>query len=70
MTVGQVADMCNKISNWLDQLDLGKYAEIFAENDIDFDVVPELTDEDLEQLGLSLGHRRKFLRAVADLSDS
>ena len=68
LDVGQVASMGSEISDWLEQLGLGKYAEAFAENDIEFDVLSELTDDDLRQLGLSLGHRRKFLKAVAELT--
>ena len=43
-------------------------AATFAANDIDIDVLPDLTDEDLRELGLSLGHRRRLLRAIAELS--
>ncbi len=60
--------MANNVSEWLLQLGLGKYTEAFAENDVDFDVLSELSDDDLSQLGLSLGHRRKFLKAVAELT--
>jgi class 3 adenylate cyclase/tetratricopeptide (TPR) repeat protein len=47
---------------------LEQLADTFAANDIDLDVLPDLSDEDLKELGLSLGHRRRLLRAVADLS--
>ena len=60
--------MANNVSEWLLQLGLGKYAEAFAENDVEFEVLSELSDDDLSQLGLSLGHRRKFLKAVAEQS--
>ena len=56
-----------KTGNWLAGLGLEQYAEVFAENDVDLDIAAELTDEDLKELGLSLGHRRKFLRAAAKL---
>src|SRR5262245_4018926 len=55
------------IELWLKNIDLEKYAEIFARHDIDLDVVSSLNEQDLEKLGLSLGHRRKFLAAVAKL---
>jgi class 3 adenylate cyclase/ABC-type lipoprotein export system ATPase subunit len=55
------------INLWLQSLDLEKYAEVLARHDIDLSVVPELTEQDLEKLGLSLGHRRKFLAAAATL---
>ena len=47
---------------------LGRHAAIFAENLIDFEVLPELTDEDLRDLGLALGDRRKLQKAVRGLS--
>src|SRR5262245_54080744 len=55
------------IARWLEDLGLGQYAQRFADNDIDFDSLSELTDQDLEKLGVSLGHRRKLLRAVGAL---
>jgi SAM domain (Sterile alpha motif) len=47
---------------WLQRNGLEQLAEIFAANDVDLDVLPELTDEDLRELGLSRGHRRRLLR--------
>jgi class 3 adenylate cyclase len=47
---------------------LSEYEQRFAENDIDIDIIPDLTDQDLEKLGVSLGHRRKMLRAITDLA--
>jgi hypothetical protein len=41
---------------WLEQIALAQHAETFAVNDIDLDVLPELSDEDLKEMGLSLGH--------------
>ena len=52
---------------WLNSIGLGAYAQRFAENDIDFSVLRYLTDQDLEKLGVSLGHRRKILAAIAEL---
>jgi hypothetical protein len=52
---------------WLRSLDLEKYNEVLTAHDIDLAVVPELTEQDLEELGFSLGHRRKFLAAAAQL---
>src|SRR5262249_8071599 len=44
------------------------YAQRFAENDISFVILPDLTDQDLEKIGVaSLGHRRQLLRAIAEL---
>lgn len=50
---------------WLQGLGLEKYSAVLASHDIDLTVVPDLTELDLEKLGLSLGHRRKFLTAAA-----
>jgi len=52
---------------WLQSLGLEKYCEVFASHDIDLTVAPDLTEQDLETLGLSLGHRRKFISAAAKL---
>ncbi len=52
---------------WLQGLGLEKYNETFASHDIDLTVVPDLTEQDLEKLGLSLGHRRKFMTAAAKI---
>src|SRR2546429_1366607 len=55
------------IAEWLASLDLGEYAQRFAENAIDLSVIRDLTENDLEKLGVLLGHRRKMLRAIAEL---
>ena len=57
-----------QIADWLQKLGMSEYAERFAENDIDTSVLRDLTDQDLKELGVSLGHRRKMLRAIAELS--
>jgi class 3 adenylate cyclase/tetratricopeptide (TPR) repeat protein len=59
-----------QIADWLEKLNLGVYAQRFAENDIDFLVLRYLTDQDLERIGVSLGHRRKLLAAIAELYDT
>jgi len=57
-----------QIVDWLERLGLGQYGQRFAENDIDFEVLSDLTDQDLEKIGVaSVGHRRKLLRAIANL---
>jgi class 3 adenylate cyclase len=56
-----------QIAEWLKKLGMAEYAERFAENDIDFSVLRHLTDQDLKELGLSLGHRRKMLAAITEL---
>ena len=53
---------------WLQSLGLGKYEAAFRENEIDETVLPNLTAEDLKELGVTaLGHRRKLLDAIAAL---
>jgi hypothetical protein len=54
-----------QIADWLEKLNLGQYAQRFAENDIDVSVLRHLTDADLEKIGVSLGHRRKILHRRA-----
>jgi SAM domain (Sterile alpha motif) len=57
-----------QIADWLGKLGLSEYAQRFTENDIDFTILGDLTDQDLEKIGIaSLGHRRKLLRAIANL---
>jgi hypothetical protein len=56
-----------QIADWLEKLGMSEYAQRFAENRIDFSVLPDLTDHDLEKLGVVLGDRRKILRAIASL---
>ena len=60
--------MQSDAERWLEDLGLGRHAAIFADNLIDFEVLPELTDEDLRDLGLALGDRRKLQKAVRGLS--
>ena len=56
-----------QIADWLEKLGMSEYAERFAENGIDVSVLPDLTDQDLKDIGVLLGHRRKMLRAIADV---
>src|SRR5215467_13377047 len=56
------------ITEWLASLGLSEYAQRFAENDIDVNVLRHLTDQDLKEIGVSLGHRRKILASIAELA--
>src|ERR1700691_1952300 len=56
------------IAAWLEKLGMSEYAQRFAENDVDISVLPHLTDQDFKELGVSLGHRRKLLAAIAEFS--
>jgi class 3 adenylate cyclase len=62
--------MSDLVSVWLKSLELERYREAFRQNAITWDVLPELTDDDLISLGVLLGHRKKLLRAIAQLSQS
>ena len=54
-----------QIADWLEKLGMSEYAQRFAENDIDIEVLGELTDTDFDRLNVSIGHRRKLLKALA-----
>ena len=58
------------IADWLASIGLGEYAQRFADNAIDLSVIRDLTEQDLKELGVLLGHRRKILRAIAELGGS
>ena len=60
--------MDGDIAAWLRDLDLAQYEQAFRENAVDCEVLPELTDADLEKLGVLLGHRRRMLRAIAAIT--
>jgi class 3 adenylate cyclase len=62
--------LMQQVANWLEKLGMSEYAPRFAENRIDFSVLPDLTDQDLEKLGVFLGDRRKMLRAIAELGSA
>lgn len=57
------------LAEWLGGLGLGQYADAFAENNIEYTLLPDLTENDLRTLGVSsLGHRKKLLRAIQALT--
>ena len=54
-----------KVTAWLEELGLGQYADAFAENELDFDQLVDLSNEDMKDLGVTImGHRKKLLRAI------
>jgi hypothetical protein len=57
-----------QVADWLEKLGLGQYAQRFAKNGIDFSVLGYLTDQDLEKIGVLIGHRRKMLAAIGELA--
>ena len=56
------------VGSWLRSLGLGQYEAAFRDNAMDAEVLPELTDADLEKLGVLLGHRKRLLKAIAELA--
>ena len=59
--------MSRDVEVWLTAQDLGKYADVFAENEITLGDLPELTEDDLKEMGLPIGPRRRALKAFANL---
>jgi class 3 adenylate cyclase len=58
------------VAEWLESIGLSEYVQRFADNAIDLSVVRDLTEQDLKDLGVLLGHRRKMLRAIAELDQT
>src|SRR5271163_877433 len=58
------------VGDWLRSLGLGQYETLFRENDIDAEVLSDLTDGDLEKFGVSFGHRKRLLKAIASLGST
>jgi hypothetical protein len=57
------------IEAWLQGLGLERYAPAFRDNEIDWEVLPKLTSEDLREIGVAaVGHRRKLMGAIAALA--
>jgi class 3 adenylate cyclase len=59
-----------QIVDWLKKLGMSEYTDRFVENRIDLSVLPDLTDQDLKDLGVVLRDRRKLLRAIRDLGNA
>ena len=57
-----------QIADWLEKLGMSEYAERFSENKIDVSVLRHLTDQDLKDIGVPLGHRRKILAAISEVA--
>jgi class 3 adenylate cyclase/tetratricopeptide (TPR) repeat protein len=60
--------MAGDLQRWLSDIGLGSHAERFAADGIDWDVLPDLTETDLKELGLPLGDRKRLLKAVAAMN--
>ena len=55
------------VGGWLRSLGLGQYEALFRASEIDADILRELSEVDLEKLGVPLGHRKRLLRAISGL---
>ncbi len=60
--------MADDIGRWLERFGLSQYAPLFAQNEVDLEVLPELTEQDFKDLNIPLGHRKKLLKAIAELA--
>jgi hypothetical protein len=70
-TVREEGAAMQQIADWLEKLGMSEYAQCFAENDINFSILSDLTDQDLKEIGVSsLGHRRQLLRAIAEFKNT
>jgi len=58
--------MSRDVADWLTGLGLGRYAAAFRDNAIELEVLPELSEADLEKIGVLLGHRKIMLKAIAE----
>jgi class 3 adenylate cyclase/tetratricopeptide (TPR) repeat protein len=52
------------VGAWLERQGLGQYADLFEENDIDLEVLVDLSEDDLRELSVSFGHRKRLLKAI------
>jgi hypothetical protein len=59
-----------QIADWLKKLGLSEYVQCFAENGIGVAALPHLTDQDLKEIGVLLGHRRIMLAAISELASA
>jgi SAM domain (Sterile alpha motif) len=57
-----------QVADWLEKLGMSEYVQRFAENGIGISVLRDLTDQDLKDIRVLLGHRRKILRAIGSLA--
>ena len=57
-----------QIADWLKTLGMSEYAQRFAENGITVAALPHLSDQDLKDIGVLLGHRRIMLAAIGEVA--
>ncbi len=68
MRVELCAGTTMNVAQWLNAIDLGQYEALFREHEIDADVLIDLTEADLQKIGVPLGHRKRLMRAIAGLA--
>jgi class 3 adenylate cyclase/predicted ATPase len=64
------SDRLSNAADWLESIGLPQYTPLFEQQRIELDVVPQLSDEDLRELGVPLGDRKRLLAAISALADS
>ena len=60
--------MAIEMHKWLESLGLGRYADVFAENEIGLSTLPHVTEDDLKEIGVALGARRELLAAIGEMT--
>ena len=60
--------MTDQVKNWLDGLGLGDHLQVFIDNEVDLDAARDLNEQDLREMGLAMGPRKKLLRAINALN--
>ncbi len=60
--------MIPDVKDWLERCGLDEHLQLFVDNEIDLDAARDLNEQDLKELGLAMGPRKKFLRAIAALN--
>jgi hypothetical protein len=58
------------VGEWLKEIGLGQYEATFREHEIDAEVLPELTEADLEKFCVPLGHRKRLIKAITRLGNA
>ena len=62
--------MAHNLKDWLERLDLGKYVDLFAKNEVGLRDLPYINDADLKDIGIPLGPRRRLLASIKELDSA
>ncbi|MGH8678913.1 MAG: SAM domain-containing protein, partial [Burkholderiales bacterium] len=60
----------SRIAVWLEEIGLGQFARLFAKQQIEVEDLPELSEQDLEKLGIPLGPRKRLMKAIAGFNQA